>query len=90
MFSRLKLWLYGAAVFSITALVAWSKYLAGRVDAEKRRADVAEAGLKRKERTEEREAEIESDWSEKERAANENLDDIPDHVRNPRGMRDPD
>lgn len=87
--SNLKNWLIGAGAFLVAAGMAWIKYLSGRVDREKRRADVAEAGLERKARTEERENEIDSEWSDKERTANENIDDIPAWLRK-RKLRDRD
>lgn len=87
---KAKLYTAAAALLTILGLILRNRYLKAKAEKQKHRADVAEAGLRRKIEDEKRETEIDSDWSDKERVANENLDDIPDFLRKRRMHNDPD
>lgn len=79
-----------AVMTVIVAALLWAlKLMTGWLHVEREKSKRLEAIIKRDAETAEEEAEIDSDWSDVERTANENLDDIPPFLRK-RRLRDAD
>ena len=81
---RPKLWALAGAVLAFAALILRNRQLKYSRDKARYRAQVARAGLERKQETEEREAEIAQEWSDYEREAKRDLDTVPDILSKPR------
>ena len=79
-----KLWALAGALLAFAALILRNRSLRYQRDKAVYRAQVARAGLERKRETEERETEIEQEWSDYEREASQDLEKVPDILSQPR------
>lgn len=85
MWLKMKAQLYaaGALLLGFLGLLLRNRYLSKKADRADHRADVAEAGIRRKIETEKREHETDQQFEDAKRAASEDLEHVPDHLANP-------
>ena len=84
---KARLYAVAAAIIGLLGLLLHNRYLSAKAERAKHRADVAEAGLRRKAEDERREAEKRQEWSDYRREAEKDIDHVPDIISKPRDRR---
>ena len=82
MFATIKSYLYAGGIAAIAILAGLAKYFQAKSARQKKRADHAEGALKRKDKFDAVEAEIDAEYSDRERAAEQDKADgkVPRHL----------